>query len=76
MKRTSFIAADKGALAAIGPVALLAEAEGLPAHAHSISVRLEMTRNSRSQACSAARLAAVQVPLSDADGADPARPPA
>ncbi|TMM49113.1 histidinol dehydrogenase [Qipengyuania marisflavi] len=42
MKRTSFIDASQAALAAVGPAAIrLAEAEGLPAHAHSISVRLK-----------------------------------
>ncbi len=42
MKRTSFIELDEAALAAIGPAAVaLAEAEGLPAHARSIAVRLE-----------------------------------
>ena len=41
MKRTSFIALDHTALRAIGPAAVaLAEAEGLPAHARSVSVRL------------------------------------
>ncbi|MET0655603.1 MAG: histidinol dehydrogenase, partial [Pseudoxanthomonas sp.] len=41
MKRTSFIALDAAALGRIGPAAVrLAEAEGLPAHAASISVRL------------------------------------
>lgn len=41
MKRTSFIALDKAALKAIGPAAVaLAEAEGLPAHAASVAVRL------------------------------------
>ena len=41
MKRTSFIALDAASLAAIGPAAVaLAEAEGLPAHAASIAVRL------------------------------------
>lgn len=41
MKRTSFIQIDKAALEAIGPAAIaLAEAEGLPAHARSIQVRL------------------------------------
>jgi histidinol dehydrogenase len=41
MKRTSFIALDKKALRAIGPAAVtLAEAEGLPAHAASVRVRL------------------------------------
>jgi histidinol dehydrogenase len=41
MKRTSFIALDASSLAAIGPAAVaLAEAEGLPAHAASVAVRL------------------------------------
>jgi histidinol dehydrogenase len=41
MKRTSFIALDPAALAAIGPAAIeLANAEGLTAHARSIEVRL------------------------------------
>ena len=41
MKRTSFIQLDQAALQAIGPAAVaLADAEGLPAHARSISVRL------------------------------------
>ena len=41
MKRTSFLACDAKALAAIGPAAVaLAEAEGLPAHARSVAVRL------------------------------------
>jgi histidinol dehydrogenase len=42
MKRTSFISVDEAALAAIGPAAvLLAEAEGLPAHAESVRKRLK-----------------------------------
>jgi histidinol dehydrogenase len=42
MKRTSFIDASQAALASIGPAAVkLAEAEGLPAHALSISTRLK-----------------------------------
>lgn len=42
MKRTSFIALDPASLAAIGPAAVaLAEAEGLPAHASSVSMRLK-----------------------------------
>ena len=42
MKRTSFIQLDEAALGAIGPAAVtLAEAEGLPAHAHSVRRRLE-----------------------------------
>ena len=41
MKRTSFIQLDQAALEAIGPAAVaLADAEGLPAHARSIQVRL------------------------------------
>jgi histidinol dehydrogenase len=41
MKRTSFIQLDAAALGAIGPAAVaLAEAEGLPAHARSIELRL------------------------------------
>lgn len=42
MKRTSFIDANTEALAAIGPAAVaLAHAEGLPAHAKSIELRLK-----------------------------------
>ncbi|AHE57164.1 histidinol dehydrogenase [Sphingomonas sanxanigenens] len=41
MKRTSFLALDAAALGRIGPAAVaLAEAEGLPAHARSVAVRL------------------------------------
>lgn len=41
MKRTSFIQLDEAALQAIGPAAIaLADAEGLPAHARSVEVRL------------------------------------
>ena len=41
MKRTSFIQLDEAALQALGPAAIaLADAEGLPAHARSIEVRL------------------------------------
>jgi len=41
MKRTSFIALDKRSLSAIGPAAVsLATAEGLPAHAASVAIRL------------------------------------
>ncbi len=41
LKRTSWVAADEAALAAIGPAAVrLAEAEGLQAHALSVSMRL------------------------------------
>ncbi|MES2496279.1 MAG: histidinol dehydrogenase, partial [Pseudomonadota bacterium] len=42
MKRTSFIALDAAAIAAIGPAAVaLANAEGLPAHAASVAARLD-----------------------------------
>ena len=42
MKRTSFISMDEGGLAKIGPAAIsLAEAEGLPAHAKSVELRLK-----------------------------------
>lgn len=42
MKRTSFIDASAQAMAAIGPAAIaLAEAEGLPAHAQSVRLRLQ-----------------------------------
>ncbi|MFM5930197.1 MAG: histidinol dehydrogenase [Novosphingobium sp.] len=41
MKRTSFIQCDAASLGKIGPAAIaLADAEGLPAHARSIEVRL------------------------------------
>ena len=41
MKRTSFLSLDQTGLAAIGPAAVaLAEAEGLPAHAKSVAIRL------------------------------------
>ncbi len=41
MKRTSFIACDPAGLAALGPAAVaLARAEGLPAHAASVAIRL------------------------------------
>ncbi len=41
MKRTSFLSATPAALAAIGPAAVtLATAEGLPAHALSVGIRL------------------------------------
>jgi histidinol dehydrogenase len=41
MKRTTFLECDRGGLAAIGPAAVaLAEAEGLPAHARSVAIRL------------------------------------
>jgi histidinol dehydrogenase len=42
MKRTSFLALDQAGLAAIGPAAVaLANAEGLPAHARSVAIRLK-----------------------------------
>jgi histidinol dehydrogenase len=42
MKRTSFIALDPAALGRIGPAAIaLAHAEGLPAHARSVELRLK-----------------------------------
>jgi histidinol dehydrogenase len=41
LKRTTWVAADRAALAAVGPAAMaLAEAEGLQAHGRSIAVRL------------------------------------
>lgn len=41
MKRTSFLALDPASLAQVGPAAVaLAEAEGLPAHARSVALRL------------------------------------
>jgi histidinol dehydrogenase len=42
MKRTSFISMNADALGKIGPAAMaLAEAEGLPAHAKSVELRLK-----------------------------------
>jgi histidinol dehydrogenase len=42
MKRTSLVACDAGALGRIGPDAVtLAQAEGLGAHALSVSIRLD-----------------------------------
>jgi histidinol dehydrogenase len=42
MKRTSFISLDRTALETIGPAAIaLAQAEGLPAHALSVDLRLK-----------------------------------
>ena len=42
MKRTSFLGLDERGLAAIGPAAVtLANAEGLPAHARSVAIRLD-----------------------------------
>ena len=44
MKRTSVIQLDKSAIDILGPAAVaLAEAEGLPAHAASVAVRLSQT---------------------------------
>ncbi|MAN11699.1 MAG: histidinol dehydrogenase, partial [Sphingobium sp.] len=41
MKRTSFLSLDAAAVRAIGPAAVaLAQAEGLPAHAASVALRL------------------------------------
>ncbi|AUW59854.1 histidinol dehydrogenase [Sphingobium sp. SCG-1] len=46
MKRTSFIALDHAAIGAIGPAAVaLANAEGLPAHAASVALRLNTSRH-------------------------------
>lgn len=45
MKRTSILGCDAAALGAIGPAAVtLAEAEGLEAHARSITIRLNLPR--------------------------------
>jgi histidinol dehydrogenase len=45
MKRTSIVACDAASLAQIGPAAVvLAEAEGLSAHARSVAVRLGGSR--------------------------------
>jgi len=42
MKRTSFLSLDQAAIDAIGPAAVaLAQAEGLPAHAASVALRLK-----------------------------------
>ena len=42
MKRTSFLSLNQGSIGAIGPAAVaLAEAEGLPAHAASVALRLQ-----------------------------------
>lgn len=47
MKRSSLVKCDADALAAIGPAAVrLAEEEGLDAHGRSISIRLNMGRDS------------------------------
>ncbi|MEX2614736.1 MAG: histidinol dehydrogenase [Alphaproteobacteria bacterium] len=46
MKRTTLIGCDAASLAAIGPAAVsLANAEGLAAHARSVSIRLNSSRN-------------------------------
>jgi histidinol dehydrogenase len=48
MKRTSFLGCTPAALEVLGPAAVsLAEAEGLPAHAKSVSLRLPQSRSSR-----------------------------
>jgi histidinol dehydrogenase len=45
MKRTSFLGLDETALAELGPATIaLAEAEGLPAHARSVALRLRLNR--------------------------------
>jgi len=45
MKRTSFLQLDETALAELGPATVkLAEAEGLPAHARSVALRLRLNR--------------------------------
>jgi len=45
MKRTSFLGVDESALAELGPATVaLAEAEGLPAHARSVALRLRLNR--------------------------------
>ncbi|RSU53932.1 histidinol dehydrogenase [Sphingomonas sp. S-NIH.Pt15_0812] len=45
MKRTSFLGLDESALAELGPATVaLAEAEGLPAHARSVALRLRLNR--------------------------------
>jgi histidinol dehydrogenase len=45
MKRTSFLAVDETALAELGPATVaLARAEGLPAHAQSVALRLRFNR--------------------------------
>ncbi|MFG6282193.1 histidinol dehydrogenase [Sphingomonas sp. S6] len=45
MKRTSFLGLDEPALAKLGPATVaLAHAEGLPAHARSVALRLRLNR--------------------------------
>jgi len=45
MKRTSFLALDEAALRELGPATVaLANAEGLPAHAKSVALRLRLNR--------------------------------
>ena len=45
MKRTSFLALDESALRELGPATVaLATAEGLPAHARSVALRLRLNR--------------------------------
>ncbi|NYD91535.1 histidinol dehydrogenase [Sphingomonas melonis] len=45
MKRTSFLGLDEAALAELGPATVaLAHAEGLPAHARSVALRLRLNR--------------------------------
>ena len=46
MKRTSFLQLDETALAELGPATIaLAEAEGLPAHARSVALRVRTNRD-------------------------------
>jgi histidinol dehydrogenase len=46
MKRTSLICCDAGALASVGPAAIeLAKAEGLDAHALSVTIRLNLPKD-------------------------------
>lgn len=50
MKRTSFLELDPISLGAIGPAACaLAEAEGLPAHARSVALRLRESQSDQEQ---------------------------
>jgi histidinol dehydrogenase len=45
LKRTSIVKCDPAAFAVLGPPTVaLAEAEGLPAHARSVSIRLNRGR--------------------------------
>ena len=45
MKRTSFLQLDEDSLRELGPATVaLAHAEGLPAHARSVALRLRLNR--------------------------------